>query len=104
MPGAPGPFGMMEQSPGQAGQHRLGRAVITAEVPAAGVVAEPAQEPAQWHGARIAGQQPGEDQHRVTVAARSGRQHRRGHQQGRQVGQPAERLGQQQPGRRSPGS
>ena len=76
---------------------------ITAEVPAADVVAQPAQESPQRHGARIAGQQPGEDQHPMAVAARGGRQPGRGQQQGGQVSQPADGLGQQQPGRWSTG-
>ena len=90
---------MIEEGPGQAGQHRLGRPVITAEVPAADVVAEPAQEGPQRHGTRIAGEQAGEDQHPVTVAARGGQQPGRRQQQRGQVSQAAEGLGQQQPGR-----
>jgi hypothetical protein len=77
---------MIENGPGQAGQHRLGRALVTAEGPAADVVAEPAQEGAQRHGARVPGQQAGKDQHPVPVAARGGQQGRRGQQQRGQVG------------------
>ena len=77
--------------------------MITAEVPAADVVAQPAQEGPQRHGARIAGQQPGEDQHPVTIAARGGRQAGRGQQQGDKISQAADGFGQQQPGRRAAG-
>jgi hypothetical protein len=96
-----GALGQRRQGPRQPIQDGVGRANVAPEVPAAHVIAQPAQELPEQGRAPVRGQQPRHDQHPVTVAARRGRKPRRSQGQSRQASQPSGGLGQVEPGRRS---
>jgi hypothetical protein len=80
-------------------QHGVGRAQVAPELPAAHVIAQQAQEPPEQGRAHVRGQQPRYDQHAVPVAARRGREPRRGQGQGGEASEPAGGLGEVEPGR-----
>ncbi len=99
--GSPGPLGVIRERPRKLLEHLLGRPAIAPEAPPAHVVTQQAQEPPQRERARVGGQQARQHQHPVAVAARRGRQPRRGEREDGQVDQTPDRLGQQQRGRRA---
>ena len=81
-------------------QHGVGGAHVAPEVPAAHVMAQPAQEPPEQGGAHVGGQQPRDDQHAAPVAARRRREPRRRQRQDRKADEPPGGLGEEEPGRR----